>query len=251
MSKRHEMIGIKQAIRLEWMQKAVDLMLAGLNPNAIRQELHAFLADRKGDGSQGERGAESRTQVVNMLMNSWVTPAPDLIPIRDDLLIHLAKHPRMHLPAHWAMLSAAYPFWFNVARQTGRLLTLQDQVAQSQVFNRLKEQYGDRQTVSRYARYVLRSFIFWGVLEDAESKGCYKRAEKVSISEPNFATLMLESALLTSVEGKGALKLLLSNPAFFPFQFPLMTGDYISNHSKRIEVLRYGIDEDLLKLTST
>ena len=31
MGKRHEAIGIKQAIRLEWMQKATNLLLSGLD----------------------------------------------------------------------------------------------------------------------------------------------------------------------------------------------------------------------------
>ena len=48
MGKRHEAIGIKQAIRFEWMQKAANLLLAGLDAKTIRQELHEFLADRKG-----------------------------------------------------------------------------------------------------------------------------------------------------------------------------------------------------------
>ena len=53
MGKRHEAIGIKQAIRFEWMQKAANLLLAGLDAKTIRQELHEFLADRKGNGSEG------------------------------------------------------------------------------------------------------------------------------------------------------------------------------------------------------
>jgi len=53
---RHKAIGIKQVIRIEWMQKAANLLLAGLDAKAIRQELHEFLADRKGNGSEDKRG---------------------------------------------------------------------------------------------------------------------------------------------------------------------------------------------------
>ena len=44
MGKRHETIGIKQAIRFEWMQKTANLLLAGLDAKVIRQELHEFFA---------------------------------------------------------------------------------------------------------------------------------------------------------------------------------------------------------------
>ncbi len=248
MGKRHEAIGIKQAIRFEWMQKAANLLLAGLDAKTIRQELHEFLVGRKGNGSEGERSDQTRTFVVNNLMKIWVTPDPELIPFRDASLAFLRENPSMALAVHWGMISAVYPFWFNVARQTGRLLALQDQVTQTQVVNRLKEQYGDRQTVSRYARFVIRSFVAWGALRDSEANGCYEKATPMSITESNLAILMLESALRAIPEGKGALRLILNNPSFFPFQMLSMTGDFISLHNERIEVIRYSLDDDLLKV---
>ena len=154
----------------------------------------------------------------------------------------------MALAVHWGMISAVYPFWFNVARQTGRLLALQHQVSQTQIINRLKEQYGDRQTVSRYARFVIRSFVAWEVLKDSQAKGCYEKAVPMSITEPNLAVLMFESAILATPEAKGTLGLLLNNPAFFPFQLPVLTGDFVSQRGDRIDVVRYGLDDELLKL---
>jgi hypothetical protein len=248
MGNRHGTIGIKQAIRFEWMQKTANFLLAGLDVKTIRQELHEFLADRKGNGSKGNRSDQTRTFVVNNLMNIWVSPDPELIAFRNASLAFLQENPSMALAVHWGMISAVYPFWFNVARQTGRLLALQDQVTQTQIINRLKEHYGDRQTVIRYAQYVIRSFVAWGILKDSEAKGCYEKAAPMSIAEPNLAILMFESTLLAIPEAKGALGLLLSNPAFFPFQLPVMTGDFISQHSDRIEVIRYGLDDELLKL---
>ncbi len=248
MGKRHETIGIKQAIRIEWMQKAANLLLAGLGAKSIRQELHELLADKKGSGSDGERGNTSRTQVVNMLMKTWVSPDCEVVPHRDASLLLLQEYPSMSLPVHWGMISAAYPFWYNVAKQAGRLLNLQDQIAQVQIFSRLKEQYGDRETVSRYARYVVRSFIAWGVLKDSKAKGCYEKVNPLSVPDSRLIALMLESALYATPDAKGTLGLLLNNPAFFPFQLPVMTCDSISQHSNVIEVVRHGLDDELLKL---
>ena len=250
MGKRHEAIGIKQAIRFEWMQKAANLLLAGLDAKTIRQELHEFLVDRKGNGSEGERSDQTRTFVVNNLMKIWVSPDSELIQFRDASLAYLRDQPSMALAVHWGMISAAYPFWFNVARQTGRLLALQGQVTQTQIINRLKEQYGDRQTISRYAQYVIRSFVAWGALKDSEAKGCYEKVSPLSISDQKLAILMLESALLATPDAKGALGLILNNPGFFPFQLPVMTGEFISQHNDRIDVIRFGLDDELLKLKS-
>lgn len=248
LNKRYKAIGIKQVIRFEWMQKAANLLFAGLDVKTIRQELHEFISDRKGNGAEGERSDQTRTFVVNNLMKIWVSPDPNLIPFRDASLVFLRGHPSMSLAVHWGMISAVYPFWSNVARQTGRLLALQEQVTQTQIINRLKEQYGDRQTVSRYARFVIRSFVAWGVLKDSETKGCYEKSAPVIVADFNLAILMFESVLHATPGAKGALGLLLNNPAFFPFQIPVMTGDFVSQRNDRIDVVRHGLDDELLKL---
>jgi hypothetical protein len=219
MGKRHEAIGIKQAIHFEWMKKAANLLLAGLDAKTIRQELHEFLADRKGNGSEGERSDQTQTFVVNNLMKIWVAPDPELISFRDDSLAFLQENLSMSMAVHWGKISAVYPFWLNVARQTDRLLALQDQVTQTQIINRLKEQYGDRQTVSRYARFVIRSLVAWGTLKDSEAKGCYKKTAPSSITNVNLATLLFESMLFPIPEGKEALGLLLNNPRSSLFSF--------------------------------
>lgn len=224
MSKRHDAIGIKQTIRLEWLEKTVNLLLAGLDGKSIRRELHALLTSCKGDGSIEERGETSRTQVVNILMKIWVGPEPELVVFRDAALSLLRENPAGSPAIHWAMISAAYPFWFNVARQTGRLLNLQDQVTRQQITHRLKEQYGDRQTVSRSSRYVVRSFVAWGVLKDSEPRGRYEKTPPLPVSDQDLVILLLEAALRSMPEGKGTLNMLLNAPSFFSFQFPMLTG---------------------------
>lgn len=248
MNNRYEKLGIKQTLQKSWMDKTVQMLLAGLTEREIRAELDEFLSTQKQSGGVGERGKKTYGMAISLLA-AWFSPQEDLMAFRNEAL-NLARE----LPAsrwfalHWAIMSASYPFWFNVAKQAGRLLNLQDQITQKQIFNRLKEQYGDRETVSRNARYTVRSFVAWGALKDSEAKGCYEKAAPVRIVEPNLAILMFESALLATPEAKGALGLLLNNPAFFPFQLPVMTGDFVSQRSDRIDVVRYGLDDELLKL---
>lgn len=248
MGKRHEAIGLKQAVRYEWIKKTTDLLLAGLDEKSIRHELHDYLLLRKGDGTEGDRSEESRRFSVTNLMRIWVSPDEDLVPLRDAALIILQKTPSLAMPINWAMICAAYPFWFNVAQHTGRLLNLQDRITHQQIVNRLKEQYGDRQSTSRYGRFIIRSFVAWEVLKDTELKGCYERATPFVIKDYSVAVLMLEAALHAISEVKGALNVLLNTPAFFPFHLPVLTGEYIGKNSERMEVERYGLDDLYIKL---
>ena len=246
--KRHDSIGIKQVIRLEWMEKTVCLVLAGLDPKTVRIELHGYLAERQGSGAECTRGETSRSQIVSMLMNIWAPTKRDLLAFRKEIQGHIQRNPADGVAVHWGMISAVYPFWYNVARQTGRLLALQDQVTQNQIISRMKEQYGDRQTVSRYTRNVIRSFVAWGVLKDSGSKGCYERFVQVDVKSHGLAILMFESVLYASPNSKEALGLLANNPAFFPFRLPVMSGVLASQPSPRLVISRFGLDEEFVEL---
>ena len=249
MAKRHEKLGIKQTIQKEWMDRVVQMMLAGMPESEIRKDLDHFLSFQKQSGGEGERGKKTYGMAISLLA-SWFAPDKELISFRDSALQYARQcSSDLWLPLHWAVISASYPFWWNVAMQVGRLLNLQDQVTQPQIFNRLKEQYGDRETVARNARYTVRSFVAWGVLKDTSVRGCYEKSLPAMVTDQDLAILMIESALHATPEGKGALGLLLNSPGFFPFQLPVMTGDFVSQRTDRINVVRYGLDDELLKLS--
>ena len=248
MSKRHEKIGIKHTVQKYWMDRVVQMLLAGMKEKEIRSDLDDYLSTQKPSGGIGERGKGTYGMAISLLA-CWFAPEKDLLLFRDEALSLARTSPSSEwLPLHWAIISASYPFWFNVAKQTGRLFNLQEQITQAQVFNRLKEQYGDRETVARNARYTVRSFIAWEVLSDSKAKGCYEQAIPLLISEPKIAILLLEAALIAMPEGKSALRLLIANPALFPFQLPVMTGDFIAHSCERLKVVRYGMDDEMLEL---
>lgn len=247
MNNRFQKLGVKQTIQRHWMDHTVQMMLAGMSEKEIRAELDGYLSTQKQSGGTGERGKKTYGMAIAVLA-SWFSPQAELLLFRDSALrIANVLKPVDWLPLHWAVISASYPFWFHVAGQAGRLLNLQNQITQRQIFIRLKERYGDRETVARNARYTVRSLVAWGVLKDG-AKGCYQKSEPTSVTDMDLAILMLEAALHTTPEGKGELNMLLNNPAFFPFRLPAMTGNFISQFSDRIDIVRYGLDDELLKL---
>jgi hypothetical protein len=209
-------LGIKQVIRIEWMDRTLSLVLSGMSVSEIRQDLDVYLSDKKQSGGIGERGKKTYSIAIGLL-SSWFDPEKDLIGFRDRILSIASRLPQAEwLPLHWAIMIAAYPFWFNVAIQTGRLLALQDKITQKQIFDRVVEQYGERSTVLRNARYTVRSFIAWGVLQDTEIKGKYKKAEPQQITDLEIIEVLVEAALLSIPNHKARLDDLLNSPAFYP-----------------------------------
>ena len=249
MGQRHEKIGIQRELDINWFDHALSVYAAGYNKTSARKEFYDYL-DKISDFKSAPT-AQTKTYIAHALIKTWIDPDKELVPLRNNAFDLLNNNRENRIAVHWLLLCAAYPFWFNVAASIGRLLNLQDQATQSQIVLRLKEKYGDRQTVSRRARYVIRSFITWGVLQDSESLGCYEKKSPIIINDRDLAVLMLEAALHAVPEGKGSLSVLLNNPAFFPFQLPRITGDIISQTNDRIDIVRYGLDEDLLKLKNS
>lgn len=249
MSKRHDSVGIKQVVRLEWYDYALEMLLDGLSSDEIRSELDNYISERLQTGGYGERGEQTYTKAVTQIMKCWVSPVRELVEFRDCALDYAKSHEKnTRLGLHWAVTSAAYPFWFRVAEQVGRLLNLQSSITQSQIRSRCFEAMGERSTIERSSRRVIRSFVAWNVLQDSDAKGCYDRGGPDISLDQDLAILMLEASLHANLGGKAALNSLLNSPALFPFQIPVMTGDFVSRHSERIEVLRYGLDDELLKL---
>lgn len=247
MGKRHESIGIKQVVRLEWYDLALDLLLRERSKNEIRQELTEILKDRLQSGGFGERGESTYVKAVGQIMQCWVTPAKELIPLRDRALECASECSRSErLPLHWAVTIAAYPFWHKVAVQVGRLLNLQPVVSQTQIRNRCYEAFGERSTIERSARRVIRSFVAWEVLKDSSTKGCYEKHAPVLIDKQAISALLIEATLCTSPTGSMPLSVIKEDPALFPFHLPPFNGNMLALPG--VEYLRHGLDNELLRL---
>jgi len=59
---------------------------------------------------------------------------------------------------------------------------------------------------------------------------------------------LLEDGLVEMPDGKASLDSLIQNPATFPFFLPAITGSLALSTSPRIDLCRYGIDDELMML---
>ncbi|MFP4164370.1 MAG: hypothetical protein ACLFVE_10340 [Chitinispirillaceae bacterium] len=249
---RLKTVGIKQVVRLEWYDYALDMVLDGLSKEETRKRLDAYISEREQSGGYGERGAQAYTKAVTQIMKCWVTPESDLRSFRDRAL-ELARHTerRSRVVLHWAVTMASYPFWLRVAELTGRMLNLQESITQSQIRQRCYELFGERSTIERSTRRVIRSFVAWNVLKDSAVKGCYRRSEPITVAEPKALSLLVEAALWALPGGKIEMRQLQTFPAFFAFDIPPINGSIIESANSCITVERYGLDDELLRLSNT
>jgi hypothetical protein len=242
--KTHE-VGFNQRIRLEWLERAAALATAGDRTEA-KEVLDEAVSSTLSIGSSATRG--NKDKAVSILLRIWVRPHTELEPFRDEGLLIFKKLPSSkHLPLHWGMIMATYPFFGAVTENTGRLLHLQGTVSADQVQQRLREVYGERETVFRAVRRTLRSLIDWGVLKDTGEKGVYEATPAFDISERGTATWLTEALLRSTGSSTLPLKAVVAHPALFSFSMPSLNTTDIEQ-SSRLEIFRQSLDEDMVMM---
>lgn len=247
MKRNGRMIGYNRTVRLRWLDQVVELMLAGQSDDQIHETLSELLRDQLSLSSTAKRG--SREKTITLLVKTWLRVPAHLVDFRDEGLqlfkSSIQKSDRLAL--HWGMTMAAYPFWRAVADATGRLFRLQGTASASQVQRRMKEVYGEREVVSRSARYVLRAFADWDVIHDIRPQGTYVASPTVRVDKSSVAAWLLEGAMYAGNTPSADWRTLLQSPALFPFQLQVVRSD-VMTRSGRIEVVRQSVGEDLLIL---
>lgn len=237
-------IGFSQRIQLDWLERTACLLSMGYHTQTIQDALQELLRDRLSVGGTAERG--NREKAISILLKIWVTVPKGLESFRNDGLAHLDRLPLAdHLPVHWGMIIAVYPFVGVVAEAVGRLLRLQGFCAAAHVQRRVREQLGERETVARAARRLLRCFIDWGVLHETKENGVYQAAPTRSVKDKRLAVWLIEAALLASGSSTGPFKAISQSPMLFPFFLsPLHMAD-LEGHD-RLEGFRQGLDDEMV-----
>jgi hypothetical protein len=237
-------VGFSQRIKLSWLEHTAGLLLAGAPDEQIGVSLQDLLKTRLSIGGTAKRG--TREKAITILTKIWVSVRSDLVPLRNDALALLARLPaERHLVIHWGMTMAAYPFWFMVAESTGRLLRLQGSSSAAQIQRRVREQLGERETVARATRRIIRSFVDWAVISEGAVKGVYVPAAPIVLEDTDVISWLIEATFIATRSATAPLKTLSQSPALFPFKI----GPHNSIESlvqRRLEVHRHGLDEPIV-----
>jgi hypothetical protein len=240
-------IGIDRLVRLQWLDQTAKLVLAGNDDTSIKRTLQSVLRDSFRSDNPDVRGSIDKT--ITILHKVWMKAPSDLETFRVNGLKLFTRLPSdYHTAIHWGMLTAVYPFWGNVAIQVGRLLRLQGSAAAVQVQRRLREQYGERETVSRRVRYVLRSFLDWTVLTETGAKGIYTSGSSLTVNDLHLTVWLVEASLRARSNGSAPLKELIESPGLFPFRLASPQPNDLRRASTNLDILRQGLDQDYVVL---
>lgn len=240
-------IGFSQRVRLEWLKQTASYVLAGMSDTEVDDSLQELLRSKVSVGGDAERG--NREKIITILRRIWLPTNDEHTQLRQRGLSLFQKCPKSeHLVLHWGMAMAAYPFWGAVAEAVGRLLDLQESVTAAQVQRRLRERYGERETVARATRRVMRCFIDWGVLLESDTKGSYLPGSRVVVGRRELAGWLIEALLHSTASKRTSLDAAMRSPALFPFSLPAMSCDQLLSSSPGLDIIHRGLDSDLISV---
>lgn len=244
---RSTTVGFSQRIQLDWLEQTAQLSISGYSRDRIKGTLDTMLSDKLSIGNNKKSG--SRQLSISTLLRIWVSVPKELETFRDRGLIHLQHLPVTdRLAIHWGMAVTVYPFFAAVAKTVGRLSDLQGYVAAAQLQRRIREQYGERETVTRAARRILRCFIDWGVLQDTAEKGIYRTCAQLPITDRQCVGWLLEAVLYSDRVGSGHFPSVVKSPILFPLQLDTPNSLDMSRYS-HLELSRQGFNQEAIVLT--
>jgi hypothetical protein len=239
-------IGFSQRIQLDWLEHTAALVLAEQTREQIEAALQEFLHDKLSVGGTAQRG--NREKAITILLRIWVSVPRHLEALRNEGLAHLQRLAlEDHLAVHWGMTMAVYPFFGIVAETVGRLVRLQGSCAAAHVQRRIREQLGERETVARAARRILRCLVDWHVMQETQQKGVYQATPARLVQDKRLVAWLTEAVLTTSGTETSALKALIQTPALFPFRIASLYASDLEAHD-RLELFRQGLDEDMVTI---
>jgi hypothetical protein len=234
-------IGLDRLVRLEWLDAVAGRLAAGDSTKIARE----FIWDLLEGVVAGTKPRAARGKTLTVLTRVWLTPPPAAVALRDSAVKLVTQASAgQRLAIHWAMLSAVYPFFVDVAGLIGKSLSLNGEVVLSQLTRRLVDTWGDRSTLRLATQRLVRSMVQWGALRKSGKVGLYLGPSK-RVAVPFSIGEMLVEGLLIAAQRGIPLNQLVSHPALFLFD--VRTDLAALRRSERLRVHRQGDQTDFVE----
>ncbi len=206
------LVGFDRKIKVEWLDAVADRAAQGSDPAQVRLFLHEIL-------KKEHPGETARKKTITVLMRIWVMVPDGRRPMQEEAFALLREVPmRDRIWLHWGMVVLAYPLFWDTATAIGRLVKLQGDFRLAQLHRRLVDNWGERSTVKRAFRRIVRSMVDWQALRQTERRGQFVTNARLATKSKALELWMLKAAHVASGRKTIECSELLNLPSLFPFK---------------------------------
>lgn len=207
-----KMVGLSRNLKLQWLNKVVELASSNLTEQEIKDQLNEYLSFEISSPTNLRKTRE-------ILMNIWVYENDISNKLREEAGSIVRDMPEYALVAHWCMMMATYPVFVDMCKLIGRLSEFQDEITLSQIKQKLYDEWGERTTLYHSIDKLISTLKELNVLQ-CEKPGKY-HIVRHEISNGRISAFMVYAMMLVDDSGYYSFTDLGNSVYFYPFQYQL------------------------------
>lgn len=205
-----KMVGLSRPIKIEWLNKTVELILEGKDEAEIKNELNEYLSFEISSPTNLRKSRE-------ILMNIWVKTPDDLGQIKKLALNIVKKENGNKLLVHWCMILLTYPVFSDMSGLIGKLSDIQGSFTTSWLKQKLFDLWGERTTLLHSVDKILQTLKYIGSIENIK-QGEYK-VNSYQIKDDEEKSLIVMTIIAMKIKAYYEVTELSEIPQMFPFKY--------------------------------
>lgn len=224
-----KMVGLSRAIKIEWLDKTVELILQEESEDNIKNALNEYLSFEIASPTNLRKTRE-------ILMHIWVYQSNDIQIIREIAIEALKSEKSNRLAVHWCMMLLNYPVFVDICGMIGKLSNIQDTFTTMWLKEKMVEEWGDRTTLFHSSDKILQTLKNFGVIKN-QKVGVYQIKQRPVLDDASI-TVIVKTILHLKLKAYYEVSELSSVHQMFPFVFDV-THEWIYN-SNSFELTNFG-----------
>lgn len=209
-----KLVGLSRAIKVEWLNKTVELIKQGKTEAEIKSDLNEYL-------SYEITSPTNLRKTREILLAIWVR-TPDEYKNIKTLALKLYETDTKCINkrvAHWCMLLLTYPIFSDVCALIGKLVDIQDTFTTAWLKQKLFDLWGERTTLLHSSDKILQTLRYLGTIEN-EKVGVYKIIS-CDVSDDAARSLIALTILAINSKAYYEVSELSQVPQMFPFRYSI------------------------------
>jgi len=205
-----KLVGLSRPIKLEWLNKTVELIKQGKNEQEIKEELNQYLSFEITSAINVRKSRE-------ILMAIWVRTPNETNKIK-QLALKVYDEERIdRRVVHWCMILLAYPVFYDACGLIGKLTNIQETFTTSWLKQKLFDMWGERVTLLHSIDKILQTLKYIGAIEN-EKVGKYK-IKTYDINNDDAKALIALTIIAVGNKAYYEISELSQMPQMFPFKY--------------------------------
>lgn len=205
-----KMVGLSRNLKLQWLNKTVELYTAGLNEAEIKEQLNEYLSFEISSPTNLRKTRE-------ILMNIWVYENELSKNVKSEAAALIKKDSDNALAMHWCMMLAAYPVFVDLCKLIGKMAEFQDEITLAQIKQKLYDEWGERSTLYHSIDKLIATLKNMEVLV-CDKPGKY-RVNKHNVTDQKVIKWMIYMLMIIDDSGYYTFIDLNSSAYLFPFSY--------------------------------